>query len=298
MKRYQSVLILAFVWAAYYYSLGISNKLIDPFITGVVIRCFTFLVLGLWFVFSRKINLLIVKRRQLPLLLLIGCMGFLLDITAFWGSKLGNAATGSILLKTDVVMVALLSIFIEKKRFSLFQWAMTFIMLTGVAVVLGLTPGAMAFHPSDLLFLLSAFFVSVNAFLIKAAQRQGVANLVIAYYNNNMTLVLFVICVLVTGTGGQFALIGHSPSLVSALLVGAAGQFFVYIFYYDSLKKLPVWNVKTILLLIPIITLLYDFCLKGSVPTPQMVMGAMVVLISAAIILFIEQKSSKEASIH
>ncbi len=292
MKKYSVVIILAFVWAAYYYSLGISNKQINPFATGVFIRFFTFVILTMVMARGGKLKQLKVEKKFVPRLILIGCMGFLLDITAFLGSRYGNPATGSILLKTDVIMIGILSAVLYKQRLSAKEWTLVGVMLTGVALVLGIRPGNISFHPTDICFLLSAFFVSVNAFLIKSVQRNNVPNNVIAYYNNFVTMLFFCAATAIAGVGSDVTAAFGSAPLLAALAVGALGQFFVYIFYYRALQTLPVWNVKVVLLLIPIITLFYDFIFAKAVPTPTMLLGTAIVLTSAYLVIKIQSKKA------
>ncbi len=295
MKKYSVVVLLAFIWAAYYYSLGISNKLIDPFATGVFIRLLTFLILTMVMGAKGRLKALRVSQALLPRLVLIGCMGFLLDITAFLGSRYGNAATGSILLKTDVLMVGAISAVLYRQRFSGKEWGLVAVMLAGVALVLGIEPAHLSLQWADLFYLLSAFFVSVNAFIIKSVQKDHCPNDVIAYYNNAVTLVFFLGASLVTGALGDLAAIA-SPPLLTALLVGGFGQFFVYVFYYQALERLPVWNVKIILLLIPVITLFYDFIVAGALPTPGKLAGMVIVLSSAVAVIRLQSAGQKISS--
>lgn len=288
LKGYLNIVALAFVWAAYYYSLGISNKLISPFATGIFIRFVTFIVLTGVMLATGELKKLHVPKKLRLRLVLIGCMGFLLDITAFLGSRYGNPATGSILLKTDVIMIGLLSAVIYKQHLSKKEWGLVSMMLVGVALVMGISPTNISFRPTDIFFLLSAFFVSVNAFIIKSVQCDGVPNMVIAYYNNFVTLLFFAGAALCFGSLGDLYSIVGSSSLLTALIVGALGQFLVYILYYHSLEKLSVWIVKIILLLIPIITLFYDFVLTGAIPTPTMLLGVAIVLVSALLVIRIQ----------
>lgn len=292
MKKYSVVVILAFVWAAYYYSLGISNKLISPFATGVFIRFFTFVILTVVMGVLGRLALLRVERRFLPRLAAIGCLGFLLDITAFLGSRYGNAATGTILLKTDVIMIGLISAVVYKERLSKKEWGLVAVMLVGVMLVTGVNPAHLTLNPSDILFLLSALFVSINAFVIKSVQRDGVHNNVIAYYNNLVTLFFFTVAALITGSGKDLLAAPGNSGLMLALTVGALGQFFIYIFYYRSLQTLPVWNVKIILLLIPIITLLYDLFFTGAVPGATQLAGTAIVLASAMLVIRVQSQKT------
>ncbi|WP_409529886.1 EamA family transporter, partial [Shinella sp.] len=56
------------------------------------------------------------------------------------GLSVASAGTGTALLKTDVLMVNLISVFFYKMRFSWKQWACTILMLLGVLVVIGINP--------------------------------------------------------------------------------------------------------------------------------------------------------------
>ena len=85
-------------------------------------------------------------------------------------------------------MVAVISAVIYKTRLSWKQWCCIVVMLLGVFITMGLNPAHLElFNLGNLFYLLSALFVSINAFVIKSAQhdkRNPVCDNVVAYYNN------------------------------------------------------------------------------------------------------------------
>ena len=71
-------------------------------------------------------------------LVMIGTLGFLLDWTAFLGLSMSSAATGTALLKCDVLMVNIISVIVYKQKFTWKAWVCTFVMLFGVFMVMGI----------------------------------------------------------------------------------------------------------------------------------------------------------------
>ena len=158
-------------------------------------------------------------------------------------------------------------------------------MLLGVLLVLGLDFRSFAFRPADLFFLLSALCVTVNAFLIKAAQeKHGRDTDSISYYNNFTVLVLFGLFALARGD-----LQALTPSTVphfwGLVLLGGLAQTCIYFFYYRNLKRHEVWVVKLWLLLMPVVSCLIGVLFLGEMLTARKVLGICVVLLGAAILL-------------
>ena len=296
MKKYLTVLFLAIVWAAFYIAVAKANHVVSPFVTGMLVRLITLVILTLVMLFDKTILQLFKVKPVLPVLILIGVLGFALDFTSFIGFRHGSASVGTILLKTDVIMISLMSIIIYKEKFTLKDWALTLTMLLGVVLVLKINLFQLQFSPTDLFFILSAFFVSCNAFIIKWVQNQKkvpVLNNVIAYYNNLITLITFTILSFISGDVAQVSNILNTTSLSIVFLIAGFGQFSIYYFYYKSLRELPVWIVKAILLLIPILTLIFDVIQSQNVPEYSQLIGTVIVLGSAAgILLEHERKKS------
>lgn len=292
-KRIAPMLILPVIWGSYYVA---SQRLVgytSVFTSGVGIRFLTmiFLTFLMW------------RRKELPLLLqvqgvwkrliLIGTLGFLLDLTAFIGLSMSSAASGTALLKCDVLMVNILSMIIYKQKFTWKSWGCTFVMLFGVFLVMGVDFSNFQIgDPGNIFFLLSAFFVSLNAFVIKSVQldkRNPVCDDVVAYYNNMVTMLYFTGTSLVMGTLGQLGLVFQEKEVGLALLPAALGQTLIYVVYYYNLRNYPVWLVKTFLLLMPLVSTLITFVLFQERMVSEQYLG-MAVVMAGAFGILMEQK--------
>ncbi len=295
MKKYGTVLWLALVWSLFYIVVNALNKQLSPIATGSAIRVVSTLLLTLIMAFGKSLHKLRCPKRIIPWLIAIGCLGFLLDFTSFIGLQHANAGTGTVLLKIDVIFVQILSIFIYREKFDKFDWLLTFVMLGGVMLVMGVNPFDMKFQATDLFFVLSALFVTINAFLIKHVHNiyaevtkssdKSIINNVIAYYNNGVAMLLFFAAAFITGDFAQVQAAYTQSPLVWIVVLGGLGQVLIYTFYYKSLGKHEVWIVKIILLLIPVITLVIETIYTRQMPALDKCLGIVIVLTTAAIVI-------------
>ena len=231
--------------------------------------------------FSRLIH----QGKAVTILLLIGVFGFLLDLFANLGYSHGSLSTGTALLKTDVLMVNLVTVALYHKKLYLSDWIGTLVMLFGVLLVLGVDFARMSFNLYDLFFILSAMCVTANAFIIKAAQERYHEDAdMISYYNNFVVLVLF-------GASSAFAGDLRLPAADTLrgfwwlVLLGGLAQTGIYFFYYRNLKHYEVWIVKLYLLLMPIVSCFIGVFFLGEELTFRKGAGILVVLLGAAVIL-------------
>ena len=163
------LLILPVIWGTYYVA---SQKLVgftSSFTSGLSIRFVVMLALIVIMAKRGELGLLWKTEGVRARLVMIGTLGFLLDWTAFLGLSMSSAATGTALLKCDVLMVNIISVIVYKQKFTWKAWVCTFVMLFGVFMVMGIdfTNFKIA-EPGNIFFLLSALFVSINAFVIKS----------------------------------------------------------------------------------------------------------------------------------
>lgn len=290
------LILCSVIWGAYYVA---SQKLVgytSVFTSGLGIRFVTMIILGMIMWKRGELPLLLKTGGILGKLILIGTFGFLLDLTAFIGLSMSSAASGSALLKCDIIMVNIMSMIIYRQRFGWKLWAWTLLMLFGVLLVMGIDFSTFRIgDPGNLFFLLSAFFVSCNAFVIKSTQhdkKNPACDDVIAFYNNFVTMVFFTVTSLVMGTIGQVTSFWTSGSVLAALLCAAVGQTTVYVVYYHNLRRYPVWLVKTFLLLMPVVSSLISMALFGETLVAEQYMGILVILIGAMGVLM-DQRSVK-----
>ncbi len=287
------LLLLPVIWGSYYVASQKWVGFTSVFTAGVGIRLITLIFLTLIMLRRGELGLVLKTHGVFKRLLLIGTLGFLLDLTAFIGLSMSSAASGTALLKCDVLMVNILSMMIYKQRFTWKAWVCTFVMLFGVFVVMGVDFASFQIgDPGNIFFLLSAFFVSCNAFVIKSVQldkHNPTCDDVVACYNNFVTLIYFTITSLLLGTLGQFGVVASNPYAALALLLAGLGQTLIYVVYYYNLRNYPVWMVKTFLLFMPVVASLITFVLFGEVMVTSQYIGVAVV-IAGALGILLEQK--------
>ena len=293
-KKVIPLLILPVIWGTYYVA---SQKLVgftSSFTSGLLIRFVVLWALLVIMAKRKEIPLLFQVKGVLPRLILIGTLGFLLDWTAFIGLSMSSAATGTALLKCDVLMVNIISAVIYKEKFTWKTWGCTMVMLFGVFMVMGIDFTQFKIgEPGNIFFLLSALFVSVNAFVIKSVQLHKttpVCDDVVAFYNNFVTMIYFGCASLISGTIKEIPGVFQRTDILTSLAFAAAGQTLVYIVYYYNLRHYPVWLVKVFLLLMPIFSTLITFVLFGETLVGKQYIG-MAVVIAGALGILVQQKT-------
>ena len=254
-------------------------------LTGMLLRSAALVVLTVQIVSGGKFRSLFRQGRATILLISIGVFGFLLDLFANLGYAGGALSTGTALLKVDVLLANLTTVFLYKKKLYPSDWLGTLVMLGGVLMVLGIDFSHMSFNVTDLFFILSAMCVTTNAFLIKGVQRRyHVDTDVISYYNNFVVLLLFTFS---AGMGGAIRSenLGTIPGFWPLVALGGIAQSCVYFFYYRNLKRHEVWVVSLYLLLIPVVSCFIGVAFLGETLTVYKVLGIFIVLLGAAVIL-------------
>ena len=273
-------------WSIYY---AVSKVVVgatgSPLLAGFLLRSAALVFLTVQLVLDGSFSRLFHQGKAVFILVLIGVFGFLLDLFANLGYQYGSLSTGTALLKTDVLMVNLATVMIYRKRLYLSDWLGTAIMLVGVLLVLGVDFGGMELHPTDLFFLLSAACVSVNAFIIKAAQEKYHEDAdMISYYNNAVVLLLFGCSAMLAGDMRADA-VGTVPGFWWLVALGGLAQTGIYFFYYRNLKHFEVWLVKLYLLLMPVVSCFIGVFFLHEELTAKKLVGILVVLAGAAVIL-------------
>lgn len=284
-KSLGCLLILPVIWGCYYVASNLAVSQMSVFSVGIVIRLVTLILLTAIMAVRGQLGQLLKVQYVWKKLLLVGMFGFLLDTTAFLGLTFCPAGIGTVLLKSDVIFVNLISMIFYHQRFRVRDWALTFAMLFGIILVMGIdfrhveVGGA-----GNLFFIASALFVSINAFVIKSAQhdaRNPVSDNVVAYYNNFVTLILFTAAAAVTGDLNQIGMVARNSGLATTLAVASVGQTLIYLFYYYNLRRFPVWIVKIFLLLVPVVAAIISYLLFHETLNALQLTGMVIVLCCA-----------------
>ncbi len=277
---------MVLAWSIYYaVSKVVVNATGSALLAGFLLRTAALVFLTAQLLLDGSFTRLFHQGKAMRILLMIGVFGFLLDLFANLGYAGGSLSTGTALLKTDVLMVNLVSVILYKKKLYASDWLGTFVMLLGVLLVLGVDFGSMSLNLYDLFFILSAMCVTANAFIIKRAQDKYHEDAdMISYYNNFVVLLLFGTTAAATGDLGGFdwASLGKLWWLV---LLGGLAQTGIYFFYYRNLKKYEVWVVKLCLLLMPVVSCFIGVFFLSEELTAKKMLGILIVLAGAAVLL-------------
>ena len=286
-KQTNTLMMLAMVlaWSVYY---TVSKLMVDrtgsAYAAGFLLRAWALVFLTAQLLADGSFRKLFRQGKGIFILLLIGIFGFLLDLFANLGYASGSLSTGTALLKTDVLMVNLVTVAVYHKRLYATDWLGTGIMLVGVLLVLGVDLEGLRFSVTDLFFLASAACVTANAFIIKRAQTKWNAHTdMISYYNNLVVLVLFCAFTLVRG---DLRGLGDTDFRFWALAaLGGLAQTGIYFFYYRNLRRNEVWVVKLWLLLMPVVSCFIGVVFLHETLTLWKLAGIAVVLLGAGVIL-------------
>ena len=277
---------MVLAWSIYY---AVSKVVVSAtgsaLLAGFLLRSAALVFLTAQLLLDGSFGRLFHQGKAVRILLMIGVFGFLLDLFANLGYAGGSLSTGTALLKTDVLMVNLVTVILYKKKLYASDWLGTFVMLLGVLLVLGVDFGSMSLNLCDLFFILSAMCVTANAFIIKRAQDQYHEDAdMISYYNNFVVLLLFGTTAAATGDLGRFDWAGLGR-LWWLVLLGGLAQTGIYFFYYRTLKKYEVWVVKLCLLLMPLVSCFIGVFFLNEELTTKKMLGILIVLAGAALLL-------------
>ena len=272
-------------WSIFYavskYMVSVTGS---PYLTGGILRAAALVFLTVQLLVMGKFQNLFRQGKTIWIMLLIGCIGFLGDLFANLGYAKGSLGTGTALLKTDVLMANIVTVFLYRRKLSLIEWLGTVVMLFGVLLVLNVNFKMESLHWYDLFFLLSAASLAANAFVIQHAQRKyGKDPDMISYINNFVVLVLFTVVSLLTGDLGKTGETIRSNGWM--ILLGGFAQTGIYFFYYRNLQRHEVWIVKLYLLLMPVVSSIIGVLFLHETLTIKTVIGIAVVLTGAGLLI-------------
>lgn len=286
---------MVLAWAGYYLASSWTvSYTSSAFAAGMVLRLTALIWLTVYILCKKEFRQLFKQGKVTWILLVIGILGYLLDVFANVGFKHGSVGTGTVLLKTDVLMANVATAVIFKQKLRASDWAATAVMLAGVVLVLDIDYGNFTFNWYDLFFIASALSVTVNAFVIKDTQsRYSTSSDVIAYYNNFVVLLLFTISALISGEANNLGNIVLDWKFFVIIAAGGLAQSLIYVFYYRNLKRFPVWTVKLYLLLVPLISCLVGVFAFGEGFNYLQGIGVALVLLGAVVILLRDKINKK-----
>lgn len=285
LRAYVCLFVAVLSWGLEYPLLKRATDAVGPLTTGAVMFGTSALLLGLTAAWR-----LAADRRQstsglrgLPYrwLLLIGCIGAVVNLLALFAIKLTRVVNVATLARSDAFFSLLLSAFVFRERVPRRAWLFAPVMLMGIGCITGfLTQPLELGNPGDYVILGSALFVSVNAYVIKRTV-QGVSGVVIGFVNAGiiaLTFLLFTVCMV--GFGSAFRSIPRHIWVYLVVLGFLAYVFFAS--YNTALRSVPVWQVRVTCLLIPVVAALTGWLWLGEAPTAVQIVGMLLISGGAA----------------
>jgi drug/metabolite transporter (DMT)-like permease len=297
-KSVASLLILNLVWGSFYVANKFSLTTLSPIFVGTSVRFLAMLFLLIYIFLKGDLKNLFGVKPVLHKLIVIGILGFSLDITAFLGLQLSTASNASILLKADVLFTNLISVFVFKQKFTKKDWLLTAVILFGTFLVIDVD--FTNFHLNgigDFLFIVSAFCVALNGFVIKSVQhdkRVEVKDTTVAFYNNSITFVIFLLLFLIFERQVPVAEIQSNSMVIFSVLYTGLMQTAIYVLYYYNLRILPVWIVRIMLLLMPIVASAISYFVLGETLGWMQVVGMATVILGTMGIILEHRGRKKE----
>ena len=224
-----------------------------------------------------------VLRRAWPWFAAIGLVAIACNFTGFVGLGLTSAGETSVLYRSDVLFALLLGYLFLRERIRLRETPFVAVMALGVGLLVGLDPAALdPRQAANLLVVLSAFLLSVNALLIKVTARQAPTEM-IASVNWLVGSAFFVTFAIARGE--QIGTLVEPPVLwLSLVLVGSL--VVALNCYYYALKHLELWRARIIMFLTPAIIIILERIFLAEKLGGTKLAGVLLTLAGAAGIAF------------
>lgn len=231
-------------------------------------------------------ELLALKKREVLLCLLSGASLGLHFSTYFESLRFTSIASSVVLVDTEVLFVALISILLFKKKLTSKAWiAVALALLGSVIIAMADTAAGSDALRGDLLALSGAFFVAVYT-LIGSVCRRSVSTTVytfLVYLAAALTVLSITLFsgVPITGYGMVNYFTGFGMTVFCTLLGHSVFSW--------GLKYLPPAFISTVKLLEPVFASLLGLLLFGEVPGILTLLGGAVIIAGIALYSRIEE---------
>ncbi|MFW5798097.1 MAG: DMT family transporter [Planctomycetota bacterium] len=227
----------------------------------------------------------------------IGGVAVFINGLLIWGTSLTTAESAAALGRTDVLFTMVLSALVFREHIRPVAWLFAAPMVVGVFLVMKLEPADLRIKSAgDLLILGNALLFSVNAFIIKRALRI-MTGPEVAMYNCAINAVVFAVAITLwpagAGHAGGWAMFAGVSRTTWTMLLALGGLNTVFLVcYYFSLGKLPVWEVRLLLLGIPVVSAIIGWVVLGQVVDLWVLGGIVLILASGAGIILTRRREA------
>ena len=273
------LILISLAWAGSFIAVRLTYQEICPINLGFL-RFFIATPLMVLILFLRKKKTRIPAKEILPLSIL-GLTGVtLLYIFQFIGISYTTASTSAVLINTNVIFIAILSVIFLKEKFSLKKTAGVAISFFGVVVVILAQISNENITLSDT-FLIGCIFVILSAtcWAIYSIVGKKLLNKYDSFTVTTYAFALGTIFFLPIVFPGIINVV-QSISFngwISVLYLGLICSVFAYLAWYYVLSKNEAGRSAVFLNLIPLFTITLSFFV-GEMPTALFLIGAILII--------------------
>jgi len=216
----------------------------------------------------------------------------IINLTLYGAVQWTTATNVGMLIRMDVPFVVVIGSLLGLERIGRAQLLLLAPMFVGLALLVEIQKFDLGGHLfGDLLTVVSAFFFSVNAFVIRRIMR-AMPEDAVAFYNHAGSGMGFLA---LGAIHGDFALLtdpekiaaGWAPLLTVGLVVA-----FSLPLYYVALRRMDVWRLRMFMLSIPVLTAAIEWPLWGLPLTTWQCVGGGIILACLALLLRMEWQMS------
>jgi drug/metabolite transporter (DMT)-like permease len=235
------------------------------------------------------------QKRVVVFLLVIGLISSLCNILWIFGQRLTTPANVSALARTDILFTILFSLTLFKEPIPKTSLIFVPLMLAGIYLTTGIDIARLHFgNPGDYMVILSALLLSINAYIIKHTIR-GISEILVAFCNTATNAITFIVIGWISGLWNTPLFQQAPPSIWAVTALGGCCTFIFFVGYYSALNRLPVFEVRLLCLLVPVVTILVSWKYLNLLPTALQGLGIALILIGAAfLILSTRRKTQKQ----
>lgn len=259
-------------------------------LVGTVSRCISLPILGFWILTTGSGWQRLQPQGQGGWLALMGFVAIIINLTLYSAVQWTTATNVGMLIRMDVLFVVLIGALLGLERIGRAQLALLPPMFVGLALLVEIQKFDLGGHlTGDLMTVVSAFFFSINAFVIRHIMRVMKEDSV-ALYNHASSGIGFAILGVVHG---DFAVLADPTALRSVwlpfLLLGIVVAFSLPL-YYVALRRMDVWKLRMFMLSIPVLTAAVEWPLWGLKLEPLQCLGGAIILVCLAVLIRLEWK--------
>ena len=263
-------------------------------VAGTLSRLISVLLLGLWVGMRGR------RWRRLAVgevggwLLLMGALSAVINLCWFAGMKWTTATNATLLFRADVLFVLLIGAVLGLERLTAAAWAVVPLMLLGFALLMEVQTLDWGGHArGDLLIIISALGLAVNAFVIRHILR-SMDGEAVALYNHAFSGLAFAILMFVEGPRIPQAALAHPAQWIWIVAVGVIAAVSLPL-YYAALRRLAVWKLRVLMLLSPPLGAFAEWVFWGATLNPGQWVGAAFLLAGAAALVLGERTPAAPA---